>query len=751
MGKTITIIVPNSGMTVGDLTDMFSIVDTTTFNAMMMYSDTPLIEGQAFEIPVDHIQGSIPPEMSLPEVVEEPSSPYLYADHFAEEGLGAEIDASILENARESIRKQEALATAVAYHGTGVENPALHAFYADIQNRYTFTSFDAVEKDYQVAVLSSLMQLYISSDEQIDLSLLSEAIDFQEGAIDGSLDGLVEYYYRLKWETEDHSNNDINPNNWLLSTVDTIDLATVQSLLIEQIMLSQDSDLAEELNHATGLLEDYAYAIELDENYQDLLHQAIADVEAWDGEAEQQLLDTLWSEIATMHGTGGFVNNVDVRPIIGAFERYHEAMTARQTTMTHMADLREQFAYLNMSDDEKLDFHKQQKARDYLDSNGIDYDLDATIDQLIDLIMADLRAHPERTEYWLSSGFNLSSESLFGKADEESLLAQQEALIGALNRDAELLMTQEQREFIAGVALFFAGFVPLVGTAVDVLDFVISLARRDVAGAVMSLIPVIGDVAGGFRRIARKGRSLNQELKNIPNVPDITDYTKRIDELEDVIRKIDDQKSLLRSKKPLGDIEYTDNELLDSTFQHNEGAFKDLANKNNVNINLISQSELVGRYKNKTFDARVSYEFDPDTGELLITVHVHKDTTYLGMLHELIHADQIRHLNELGVLKLLDTLGREERQVILDVMEVQPRLFEYQLAIAENLSSSFITFAENKLATYLFKAEVRGEGFYNASSTIRKILDGLFTNADYNQNETLQYLADKIRGLKWIE
>ena len=72
MSETRTITVPEPNMTVEQLTAEYNIVDSSFFDDLMMYSSTVLIEGQEFEIPVEHFESNVLPEIKVVIVVAPP-------------------------------------------------------------------------------------------------------------------------------------------------------------------------------------------------------------------------------------------------------------------------------------------------------------------------------------------------------------------------------------------------------------------------------------------------------------------------------------------------------------------------------------------------------------------------------------------------------------------------------------------------------------------------------------------------------
>jgi hypothetical protein len=65
----------------------------------------------------------------------------------------------------------------------------------------------------------------------------------------------------------------------------------------------------------------------------------------------------------------------------------------------------------------------------------------------------------------------------------------------------EVDTTDQQLEQALALIFFALGFLPVAGQVIDVVDIVISIARRDIAGLALSIIPVIGDIRGGLKRL----------------------------------------------------------------------------------------------------------------------------------------------------------------------------------------------------------------------------------------------------------
>jgi hypothetical protein len=111
-------------------------------------------------------------------------------------------------------------------------------------------------------------------------------------------------------------------------------------------------------------------------------------------------------------------------------------------------------------------------------------------------------------------------------------------LIGALNRDVSDLLgwTGDPMEKLA-LVFFVLGFVPVLGTALDLVDFLRAMQSGNIPEALINLVPALGDIKSGLR-VLKNGA---WELVSNSRFPRLARFAGKVDELGEAIKRLDDE------------------------------------------------------------------------------------------------------------------------------------------------------------------------------------------------------------------
>jgi hypothetical protein len=362
-----------------------------------------------------------------------------------------EVDLSLIEHLQTLIDYAKTLLLSIQYEGTEVPQDQL-AYYDWLT---TFESpglplpvLEGVFKDEALVYLMGTAQAASYPFEDLDAQL--------------GIKGLRGVPQLAEIESADR----LTPRQ-VQTLRDTLDPTVLIDALAAVVSYAEDNLPPESLAAADELVTGYTAARQLDAAREQALAEVAAILRSWRPATEAELLQTLNGEVSRMPDS---VLMVDVTDIKGAFQRYHDLIQTRHDLLWELQALHSEFT---TTDAEQLEQDTRRLALIYLlHANGGFLD-------------------PAWAEMGTDALWQLMVASLRASEDPRSL-------IGALNRDVSDLLgwTGDPMEKLA-LVFFVLGFVPVLGTALGLVDFLRAMQSGNIPEALINFIPALGDIGNG--------------------------------------------------------------------------------------------------------------------------------------------------------------------------------------------------------------------------------------------------------------